>query len=114
MDVERIAGWNFDGKFIFSSILLSSLIAPLIEEFFFRGVAIWKSNGKEALLSAIVASSMFAAAHPDRWLSVFAFSLIASFVYVRLGFLACYIFHFSYNIGNFVFLLILSQLNQGA
>lgn len=100
-DPDRIQGWDVDLRFVVSYLLLSSLAQPLVEEAFFRGIAIGRARGWIALVSALVSAAAFAAIHPDRWLSVFVFALVAAAFYLRAGLLAAYGFHAAYNLANF-------------
>lgn len=100
-DPDLIQGWRVDLRFVLSYLLLSSLLQPLVEETFFRGLAIGRSRGVAAWVSAALAGLAFAAIHPDRWLSVFVFSLVAAGFYLRSGLLAAYAFHAAYNLANF-------------
>lgn len=108
IDPDRIRGWRLDLGFVLGSLLLSSVFIPIVEETFFRGMAIGGSRGWHALVAVLLSSVVFAAIHPDRWLSVFIFSLAASAIYLRVGLLGAYGFHIAYNLANYSTLLLVS------
>lgn len=106
-DAGQISGWHFRLEYI----LLSGLAIPFVEEFLFRGVAIARSNGREAWIAAALAAIFFAMIHPDRWLGTFLFSLVAAAFYLRGGLGAAWGFHAAYNLSNYAVLLWFSANN---
>lgn len=100
-DPARIRGWHVDLRFVVSFLLLSALLQSLVEESFFRAIAIGRARGGPALASAALSGAAFAAIHPDRWLSVFVFSLVAAAFYLRAGLFGAHAFHASYNLANY-------------
>lgn len=101
-DGSRIHGWRPDLQFLFGSLLLSACLVSLVEETFFRGIAIGDSRGGPALVAALVSAAVFSAIHPERWLSVFVFSLLASAIYLRAGLFGAHAFHAAYNLANYI------------
>lgn len=106
LDLGKIPPWRFG----LAMVLLSALVIPLVEEFFFRAVAIGESTGLPAAVAALLSAVAFALIHPDRWLSVLVFALLAAAIYLRLGMVGAFAFHAAYNLANYALLFAVPAL----
>ncbi len=68
-----IIGWMFSGSVVerILCLLLASVLAPLLEEFFFRGALHRYLRGRLGFfLSALITGLIFAGLHPQGWIAI--------------------------------------------
>ncbi|MCB1601854.1 MAG: CPBP family intramembrane metalloprotease [Xanthomonadales bacterium] len=83
-----------------SLAIVTIVVAPVVEEFLFRGL-LFRAMERywSVALSALVSASFFAVVHPAiSWLPVFATGLAAAWIFSRSGnLLPCVLLHAGYN-----------------
>lgn len=89
--------------------LLAVVIAPVVEEFAFRGLLMRRSMARRGFWPGLLLSALvFAVLHPPNWIGAFVFSVVAGILYLWSGSLALPILVHMINNG-FVALTLLAQ-----
>lgn len=126
--MKRMAGWNWNFVSLLAQVIV---LAPVLEELFFRGV-LFKlpvlglrtlSTARQIVLSfAVLSSALFSAAHyilapfPDNaFLALFFFGLAQCWIYRRTNAIWCAMLnHVLFNATNLVLLFVLPLLGVDA
>lgn len=89
--------------------LLAVVIAPVVEEFVFRGLLMRRSIARRGFWPGLLVSALvFALLHPPNWIGAFVFSVVAGILYLWSGSLALPILVHMIN-NAFVALTLLAQ-----
>jgi len=112
--IISINTWDYSNKNIFSSVFYFIVLAPIIEEFIFRGIILNRFKKKYNQKSVIIISSiLFALLHFDpNVFSRFLLGLLASLLYIETkNIINCMIFHSLNNLTVLAFFLGISKCN---
>lgn len=97
---------NFFSLHVLSFILITSILGPIVEEFFFRGLMFDALNKKSGLFkSMLIVSVIFSLLHFSKqyYISTLFFSLCLCYVYMQSkSVLLCAVVHGSYNFSSFL------------
>lgn len=105
-ELLNIRGLNFSNPLYYNifNILISVILAPIVEEFLYRGILLYKFSFKQNIRLGIIISSLFFGILHIDLIGSFVFGIIMCLLYLKTKTLVIPIM--SHSLYNFIFLIV--------